>query len=304
MRRNAFWMAAVAAVLLVLPAVAIAAVGVTRAELNAGELRLEGSGAGATVVVRSPESIASRAADGSGAFRIEASSFRASTCRVTVSDGSTSTEASLAGCTPATEPTPTPTPTPSPTPAPTTSTLQITAEQFLAGYVGTDYTVFPTSTGAKGGEPVRFRVIAGRLPGGLSLTSSFGVASAVISGRPTTVGSSTFTLEASDAADQRAQRTFTIRVDPARPVVITNQSDALAPGTIGESYAIGVFADGGVSPYRWSRVAGTLPPGLQLTSSPGRITGTPTTRGTFSFALRATDSAGAFTERTFSITVD
>ena len=46
-----------------------------------------------------------------------------------------------------------------------------------------------------------------------------------------------------------------------------------------------------------------LPPGLQLTASPGRTTGTPTTRGTFSFVVRVTDSRGAFAERTFSINV-
>jgi hypothetical protein len=37
--------------------------------------------------------------------------------------------------------------------------------------------------------------------------------------------------------------------------------------------------------------------------SAARITGTPTTRGTFSFVVRATDTRGAFAERTFSITV-
>jgi len=41
----------------------------------------------------------------------------------------------------------------------------------------------------------------------------------------------------------------------------------------------------------------------RLTASPRRITGTPTTRGTFSFVVRVTDSRGAFAERTFSITV-
>jgi Putative Ig domain len=50
-------------------------------------------------------------------------------------------------------------------------------------------------------------------------------------------------------------------------------------------------------------VAGELPPGLELTESPGRITGTPTTAGTFIFTVRVTDSRGAVAERTFSITI-
>jgi hypothetical protein len=37
--------------------------------------------------------------------------------------------------------------------------------------------------------------------------------------------------------------------------------------------------------------------------SRGTIGGTPTTRGTFSFTMRATDSRGAIADRTFSITI-
>ena len=63
------------------------------------------------------------------------------------------------------------------------------------------------------------------------------------------------------------------------------------------------LAHGGVPGYTWSLRSGQLPPGLSLSASPGRITGTPTTRGTFSFLVRVTDSRGAFAERTFSITI-
>jgi Putative Ig domain len=89
------------------------------------------------------------------------------------------------------------------------------------------------------------------------------------------------------------------------PVEITNQSDALTPGTVCHIYCCGnLFADGGVPDYTWTLRSGQLPPGLQLTASPGRITGTPTARGTFPFVVRVTDSRGAFAERTFSITVN
>ena len=86
--------------------------------------------------------------------------------------------------------------------------------------------------------------------------------------------------------------------------MITNASDELARGRVGVSYATGVFADGGVPPYRWSLVGGQLPPGLSLTTSPGRITGTPSTAGTFVFTLRVTDEGGQQATRQFSITVD
>jgi hypothetical protein len=107
-----------------------------------------------------------------------------------------------------------------------------------------------------------------------------------------------------DQTGGRDTESFSIRINPPRPVVITNQSDALSPGTVGQSYCCGnEFADGGVPGCTWSLRAGQLPPGLRLSSSPGRITGTPTARGTFSFLVRVTDSRGAFAERTFSITI-
>ena len=106
-----------------------------------------------------------------------------------------------------------------------------------------------------------------------------------------------------DQSGNTARNSFTLTVDPARPLVITNGTDVLSPGRVGVSYAIGVFADGGVPPYRWSLVAGQLPPGLSLTTSPGRITGTPTTAGTFTFTLRVTDQGGQQATQQFSITI-
>jgi hypothetical protein len=242
MRRPALLLA-FALLLLAAPA-ALAAVSITRAELNGGQVRVEGRGAvpGATITVSSPESTATGRADSGGSFRVEASSFRSSTCRVTVSDGASSAEATLSGCTPSATPSPSPTPTPTPTPS---STCTIVPETFADGNVGTLNTWFFSTTGCRTSEsPVKFNVVAGRIPPGTTLF------------------------------------------------------------TQGQSYCCGnLFADGGVPDYTWSLRAGQLPPGLRLSASPGRITGTPTTRGTFSFLVRVTDMRGAFAERTFSITI-
>jgi hypothetical protein len=131
-----------------------------------------------------------------------------------------------------------------------------------------------------------------------------GVGSGGITGRPTTEGLFTFTIQVQDQTGARDTESFSIRINPPRPLVITNQSDQLADGQVGQFYCCGnLFADGRVPDYTWTLRSGQIPPGLQLTASPGRITGTPTTRGTFSFVVRVTDSRGAFAERTFSITV-
>ncbi len=265
-----------------------AAVSVTRAELGSGQLRVEGRGAqsGSLVRVVSDLSSAGRNADSSGGFRVETGSFRSSNCRVTVSDPVSSTTASLSGCT-ATTPPP--------------STFAIDDRPLADGNVGTDYNNFVTATGGNG-APYRWSIAAGALPDGLAIRD-FAPGSGSIFGRPTTVQTSTFTVRATDQAGNSTTRQFTITVNPPRPLVITNQSDQLSSGIVGEPYAIGVFADGGTTPYTWTRIGGTLPPGLTLQASPGRIQGTPTTAGTYSFTLRVDEPGGQSATRTFSITI-
>src|ERR671937_1388507 len=100
-------------VLLAAPA-ALAAIAVTRAELNGGELRIEGQGAqaGATITV---DGIAMGTAAADGRFSIRRTGFSSSTCVITVSDGASSAQATLSGCTPAGG---TPPPPPPPAAAP------------------------------------------------------------------------------------------------------------------------------------------------------------------------------------------
>ncbi len=169
------------------------------------------------------------------------------------------------------------------------------------GNVGTDYANFVTATGGNG-TPYRWSIVAGKLPNGLRLTD-FASASGLISGRPTTIQTSTFTVRARDQRGNSTTRQFTIRINAPRPLVFNSPSQ-LPSGTRGQSYAVGVFADGGTTPYSWTRTAGSLPPGLNLQASPGRISGTPTTAGTFSFTLRVADSGGQSLSGTFSITIN
>jgi len=70
---------------------------ITRAELNAGQLRVEGTGAkpNAAMTVNGQ---ALGSADGAGAFRLQTTGFLAPTCTATVSDGTGSASTPLAGC--------------------------------------------------------------------------------------------------------------------------------------------------------------------------------------------------------------
>jgi hypothetical protein len=46
-----------------------------------------------------------------------------------------------------------------------------------------------------------------------------------------------------------------------------------------------------------------LPPGLVVQASPGRVQGTPTTAGAFTFTVRVSDSAGSSTTGQFTVAI-
>src|SRR5579859_2096624 len=140
------------------------------------------------------------------------------------------------------------------------------------------------------------------------MARSYGIESTVIYSTPTTVQTTKFTVQVQDSVGDTATQPFNITIDPPLPIVITNQSSALAPGTVGQSYATSLFNTGGSSPFVWSITAGQLPPGLALIqNSTGQdnnvISGTPTTAGNFVFTATVTDSRGAQASEQFSIAI-
>lgn len=60
---------------------------------------------------------------------------------------------------------------------------------------------------------------------------------------------------------------------------------------IGSAYSSSLVATNGTAPYTYSLASGALPPALLLAPATGAITGTPTTKGTYSFVAKVLDSA-------------
>ncbi|HYI93632.1 MAG TPA: DUF4082 domain-containing protein [Bryobacteraceae bacterium] len=175
------------------------------------------------------------------------------------------------------------------------SALSITTATLPGGNVGAAYS---TTIAASGGTaPRTWSVATGSLPAGLTLNASTGG----IAGTPTAVGTSNFTIRVTDAATATANRNMSITIAP--PIVIT--TTALPRGTVGTAYSMTLVANGGTTPYTWSLVSGTLPPGLTLNATTGSITGTPTSAVTRSLNIRVSDSAtpAARANRTLSITI-
>jgi hypothetical protein len=68
-------------------------------------------------------------------------------------------------------------------------------------------------------------------------------------------------------------------------------TSSLPPGTVNSPYSAPLLATGGVRPYSWSVISGSLPNGLALNTSSGVISGTPITAGTANFTVQVSDSA-------------
>ena len=171
------------------------------------------------------------------------------------------------------------------------------------GLVDTPYSIkFPVH-GEGAGPPFKFTMIRGTLPTGLTLRSD-----GVISGTPTEAGGWGFGLQIWDKAGNKGgDNDFVIRVDPR----VLLQSAAPGPATIGMAYSHQVTAVMKLSPSAtsppqspvvWSVAGGTLPPGLTLGAN-GVISGTPTTAGTYDFAVRGALVDGRADTQSLRITV-
>jgi len=183
------------------------------------------------------------------------------------------------------------------------SLLRITTASPLPNArVGENYTGFIEACCGQGG-PIRWSLVNGTVPDGLRFAANdlrLTQTTAVL-GTATRVQTTTFTVRARDGAGNTATKTFTLTVDPASPLVITNGTDQLRDGTVGVAYEASLFPGGGTPPYSWTHVAGTLPPGLRVQASPGRVLGT--TAGTFTFTVRVNDSGGQSATGQFTIRI-
>lgn len=99
------------------------------------------------------------------------------------------------------------------------------------------------------------------------------------------------------AADGSASYTLTVNVPT--PGALSIEAVGLDAGQLGRPYSAVLQAIGGVPPYAFSLLSGSLPPGLGLSAN-GTISGTPTQIGSFSFVAQVRDSQdllgfGAFT---------
>ena len=179
--------------------------------------------------------------------------------------------------------------------APLPSDLRITTDVLPDGYVGEQYNLVFTASG--GTLPYSWSLASGDLPAGLVLETS-----GYLGGVLTTAGSFTFTVEVTDDGTPAkvAIRAYQVLVSANQPLDITKVPHPVA--TIGLAYESQVEASGGVAPYSWTIVGGTLPSGIQLETA-GVLAGTPVASGRYDFTVRVQDSAAGFAYKALQIEV-
>lgn len=88
---------------------------------------------------------------------------------------------------------------------------------------------------------------------------------------------------------------------PGCPQIVLSPA-TLPPGLVGVAYTQQITASGGAGPYTFAVSSGTLPAGLTL-SPAGLLSGTPTTPGSSTVTIQATDANGCPGEISYTIVV-
>jgi len=168
--------------------------------------------------------------------------------------------------------------------------LTVTTGSLPPATRGTPYSVQLT---ASGGSVSAWTVSSGTLPTGIALSNG-----GLLSGTPTTEGSSTFTVQASGGGKSD---TKTLTLSVTRPLSLATSS--LPPLIVGKQFTARLDAGGGSGTYSYALAGGSLPTGLLLDSTSGVISGTPRKAGAFVASIQVSTSGGASAQEPLKLVV-
>jgi VCBS repeat-containing protein len=172
--------------------------------------------------------------------------------------------------------------------------LSIVTNDLARGVYETMYRADLQATGGTGATT--WSVAGGMWPSGLTLD-----ANGTLSGVPTSIGSTTVTVQATDANWQGLSATVALSLTIDPPVFAVSLPPSPS-ARVGLPYQLTALASGNVGPVIWS-ASGSLPPGVLLNAVSGLIAGTPSMFGTFTAIVQAQDSGIASRVATGALTV-
>ena len=178
-----------------------------------------------------------------------------------------------------------------------TPALLISPASLNAINLGAPYTQVFTGTG--GLAPYFWGQTSGTVPAGMAFYS----ANSTIAGTPSTVGTYTFAIGFYDSAYTTAYVIQNYSWNVINPAL------GIAPSSLGgaqqfNSYSQTFVGTGGVAPYSFSIVAGSVPSGLTFDPVTATLSGIPDTTGGYSFDIQVTDSSNPTRSGTVSYTLD
>jgi len=177
------------------------------------------------------------------------------------------------------------------------SNFSITTPSLPQAQLNAAYSQTLTATGGR--VPYAWSISQGALPTGLKLASATGV----ISGKVTEPGKYDFTVQVTDSDGSIATKTLSIATaTAATPLSITTIN--MQSVNNGSTYSQPLSAAGGNLPYSWSIVSGMLPPGLNLDSATGNISGTAGGGGDYNFVAQVIDNNLSSAVKLLTITVN
>lgn len=156
----------------------------------------------------------------------------------------------------------------------------------------------PVPLALSGGPATSVAVVVGPSHG-VAAVSGVGISYTPTAGYS---GADSFTYIASNASGDSAPATVTITIT-APTLTLSPVPGALPAGMVGASYNQTIVASDGTAPYTYAVTGGALPAGITLNPSSGALTGAPTTAGSASFTVTATDAYSAMGSGTYMLDV-
>lgn len=173
-------------------------------------------------------------------------------------------------------------------------TITVNPASLPAMTVGTPFSQSLSQTGGTG--TLTWAVTAGTIPAGLTLNTTTGA----ITGTPTTSGSYCFTVTVTGTGPCSGSRQYCGTVNC--PPITINPGTIASNIVVGSTYSQQFTQTGGTGTFNWTS-SGNIPTGLTL-SGTGLLSGTPTTNGSYTFTITATNTtSGCTASQSYTVTV-
>ncbi len=174
--------------------------------------------------------------------------------------------------------------------------ITVTTKALPFGGLNQDYTAQLTATGGSGNYS--WQISAGNPPPGIFFNQDTGQ----FSNAPTAVGTFSFTVKVFDNQNININATKQLSIGVMQ---ISNSSELPNGSTCAPYSQTFLISDGPPPPFTWSFGGDSFtPPGLNLDSNTGVLSGTPATTGNFPFTIIAfSPSANIFATKDFSLIV-